>query len=437
MKKTILLTLLVSLTIEASPLRGKERKLYVGSDSSEAILSFAGQVELMGVRQPDQRQILDQVDQQVTHLFGPMGEATVVAVPRGNHQISQIRVAPKGNGAWTINYLYQGTIVVKNTPESTYPVVLPVNPDTAYRDECTDPHYQVPEYFWYFWNPYRRGCRMQEGRDFLVLTGNLQRLPNTKVSFPEYERLADAQGTIRISLLMGMDDPGLGRDPNRSKDVNATNYRALKNGFLNSGWSARRLDLREIQQIVQEPIPRGDEPFVEEFTKISGRGTQAKKLSLLIFFGASGIDENAVSFQWFLKDAMEKSSIMIYAGHSGLGEHLDLKAIEKERGFVIRPAMDRYQIYFFNSCSSYPYYNSQYFARKIQPQDPRGTRQLDILTNGLSTYFHVLPDTIFALVNAVDAAAAGRLRVNYQTLARQIDTGNLFGVNGDEDNPVR
>lgn len=55
---------------------------------------------------------------------------------------------------------------------------------------------------------------------------------------------------------------------------------------------------------------------------------------------------------------------MIYNGHSGLGGHLDLKAIADLQGFRIAPNKNRYQIYFFNSCTSYTYDNTTYFNRK-------------------------------------------------------------------------
>lgn len=66
--------------------------------------------------------------------------------------------------------------------------------------------------------------------------------------------------------------------------------------------------------------------------------------------------------------------------------------------------------------------------------DPKGSKNLDILTNGLSTYFNTIANSNFALLNAFDKYAQKGERTTYQQLAQQIDSDNLFGVNGDEDN---
>ena len=53
-------------------------------------------------------------------------------------------------------------------------------------------------------------------------------------------------------------------------------------------------------------------------------------------------------------------------------------------------------------------------------------------------YFHVMPDSnkaiAIALEKALGYAQTGAGFVSYQSLAKQIDSDNLFGVNGDEDN---
>ena len=49
-----------------------------------------------------------------------------------------------------------------------------------------------------------------------------------------------------------------------------------------------------------------------------------------------------------------------------------------------------------------------------------------------------MPDSNAALAKAIDKAVTfaetGKGFVSYQTLAKEIDSDNLFGVNGDEDN---
>jgi hypothetical protein len=46
-----------------------------------------------------------------------------------------------------------------------------------------------------------------------------------------------------------------------------------------------------------------------------------------------------------------------------------------------------------------------------------------------------LANSNFAVLSALDQFAESGKRRSYQQLAKEIDSDNLFGVNGDEDNP--
>jgi len=432
----ILLTASVLFQSVAFSLPARERKLYVGSDSTEAQLTFRHWVRMESSRKPSLKKSEEQIISQLTHMFGPMGEAAIRAVPRGDHQVQVVKVTAEGEGYFKIEYAYKGTLVLQNGPTSEYTFPLPVDPSAIYKagmvgqkNPCTDDHYQDESDFWYFWNPENTSCPLKLGKDFIEVTGKIKRSPNTKISYPEYERLADAEGVIKISLLMGMDDPKKAKDPNKSADINAKNFRDIKRSLLERGYEARVWKAAEVKAVIGEKVKKA--PYVEEFRKTFGD----KEILMQVFFGPSGIDEDSAGFHYFFKDAIENSAIMMYDGHSGLGGHLDLAAIEESRSFTFEPQKDRYQIYFFNSCSSYTYYNSMFFDRKKSSADPQGTKGLDILTNGLATYFSVMHDTNMALVKAVEVWAEGRARASYQAISSEIDSGNLFGVNGDEDNP--
>ena len=97
------------------------------------------------------------------------------------------------------------------------------------------------------------------------------------------------------------------------------------------------------------------------------------------------------AFHHFYSQSLSSASVVIYAGHSGLGEYLSPEAIYRRSGLKLNLPKERYQILFFNGCNSYPYYNLEYFAKKSTEQDPNGTKNLDIITNGLPTYFYAIP----------------------------------------------
>lgn len=414
--------------------KGKERKLYVGSNSTEASLEFNATVEIETARNPQEKTMRNAIEEQVLHIIGPMSLAQFTAVPKGDHTISNIKIVSKNSKTVTVGYQYQGTIVVQNGPKDTYGVYLPINPAKIYskamvgkENPCTDEHYQTEGDFWYFWSPDRDGCKLKEGKDYVLVSAKINRFTNTKLSYPEYQNLPDAKGNITIHVLFGMDDTEMNRNPLKSRDINAYNYREFRDYLIKNGYEATQWTEEQVKSVAISL--NGDVPFVETIQK--------GKLIYRFFYGPTGIDEDSLGFHWFYKDALEKASVMMYEGHSGLGAHLDLDSIEESLGTPIKFSK-RYQIYFFDSCTSYKYYNSAYFERKITDKDPKGTKKLDIFTNGLATAFSAMPAASAALSKALEKslnyALDGNTFVSYQTLAKQIDSENLFGINGDEDN---
>jgi hypothetical protein len=222
-----------------------------------------------------------------------------------------------------------------------------------------------------------------------------------------------------------------------STDVNATNYRYVARKLRSQGFERRKLSPKEIREVALE-IDSESLPTVEVFTKTYSkvRGRNIKKVLVTMFFGATGADEDSSAFHYFYKRAIENSAMMIYAGHSGLGGHLDLASIEEMRGFEINFNKARYQLFYFNSCTSYTYYNTMYFSHKKSSSDSHGTKNLDIVTNGLATYFNSIDESNLELVRGVDTWAEGGEPLSFQEMARRMDSGNLLGVNGDEDNPT-
>ena len=412
-----------------------EKKLYVGSNSTEAKITFAGTVEYESTKTPIARTMRKVIEAQLQHTIGPMSVAEYTAVPKGDHIVTDVKVLSKNGSTFSIGYNYEGTIVLENGPKTTYDIILVKNPVNIYADSfvgdfnpCTDEHYQSEGDFWYFWNPKNEGCELKKGKDFTIVKAKVTRFVNTELSYPEYQNLPDANGNINIHVFFGMDDNTHNRNPLKSPDVNADNYREFRNYLVKKGYTSKRWTTAEINKIAK--TKNGDAPYVETLQK--------EKIIYRFFFGPTAIDEDSLAFHWFYKDAIENSSVMIYGGHSGLGGHLDLDSIENNLGELINFNTKKYQIFFFDSCTSYKYYNQDYFSRKVTAKDPNGTKKLDIFTNGLSTYFHVMPDSNKAMAvafeKALGYAKSGNGFVSYQTMAKQIDSDNLFGISGDEDN---
>jgi hypothetical protein len=149
-------------------------------------------------------------------------------------------------------------------------------------------------------------------------------------------------------------------------------------------------------------------------------------VSILLSDSSVGVQDE--TFVEYFSEALTTSQIVSYDGHSGLGGNL-----EYER-FLANKLPGFYQIFFFNGCSSYPYFNQMYFSQK-----PAGKKNLEVITAGLPTLTSTSTSNMMAFLNPF---VHGKVH-SYQTLMRGIEKSNgeestyLMGVNGDEDNIFR
>lgn len=444
--KSVIFTLLFALSIHVLADGSSRQRSAVGKFSKEVVMTFQGTVEVSGAAPTYPGLLREQVEKQLRFLFGWMTEGPAPGAPKGDHRLTEMKMARKSDGTLVVAYTYAGTVIVRRDQGTWYDVLLPVNPDTIYssglvgqRNLCGDPEFPAVGDYWFAWEPRRRGCPLREGRDYKVFRARLSAVARPKTTYPEYGRLADAQGNIRIDFLMGKDDGEHQRDPNRSRDENANNFRKIRNALVTAGWQSEVWSDQRIRAVIGPAVSSDRLPYVESLSKIvrqAGTG-QEYRLFVRFFYGRTEAEADSTPFHWYLKDALENAAVVVYDGHSGIGSYLDLPEIERRGGFRFLPPKDRYQIYYFNSCNSYTHYNTMFFGRKMSPRDPGGTKNLDIITAGLSTYFDRGFESNLAFIAAIEAWAGGRARLSYQQLTPRMDTGNLLAVNGDDDNPRR
>jgi hypothetical protein len=519
---------------------------YTGFKSTEADISFKARIEIETKKKSLPLDEIERaIDTQLEHLLGPMGLSEKNAAPKGERTIAIIGKPKQLGSLITAEYNYVGRFVLENGVKTQYETYLPIRAkidedgDFEFSDFyfagfydsegtesevnlCTDDHYQSLGDYFYFWGPgkLREGCPLISGKHYQTINPELanlkiKRIPNEESSRPEYENLVNnvKDKVVHISILMGMDEPSTASgNPNISKDLNAPNYRALRellltpenrkyrikrdegpddvlDGFGFQRTQPGRWSREQVKALMPSFVPLLDQdiPFVEEFEKEYPRkdGSEGpiKKVVIRMFFGQTGFGERTKMFHYFLKDAMANSSILIYDGHSGLGGNINISRILNDRrqadpDFDLAPNPERYQIFFFNSCSSYSYYNtmmfqakrdksietvekieqlkalhenvrvlakrnpalmnsliSKFFKKKKSAKDPKGTKMLDIITTGLETPFDGSARASNEIFRAVHNFAKGITPRGYQKMVKGLTMDNLVGVNGDEDNP--
>ena len=280
-------------------------------------------------------------------------------------------------GRWKISYRAKAIFLMHRKAAEkilnldSWQLPMPYDLDAIYKEECTDDYYNGIEDYWYFWNPYREGCE------------DLLREPATrKISFklsPQNKKVTETHA--RFDLLRGDNQNGKlfqigviqGYDlgPKDPKDLGRKNFRALNTALRKMGFE------EEVAENYQ------DRPL-HIFRMVTDDDVEVEIHHRLV---RTEIDSKTVTFAKDFKRMVEDFDVIIYGGHSGLGGNLDIPSLElkakdrKGANQTFNFRQDKRQVFFFDSCASYSYYFDMFRDQKEKKS------KIDILTNGLSSYF--------------------------------------------------
>lgn len=446
---------------------------YYGRRSTEAMLHFEAEAEvplrgasslkpgrllelLNDPMSPWRGKALARIDRQVQHLMGSFQSESFVArfrhpgVLGESYEIRFLSVQP-GTSAERerVRYEFSGKVVFRNSAfarrelRDDVPIVLPLAPDRVYslgvvrgKNRCTDSDYNDEEDFWYFWDPEMPGCPLAGDPQNVIRTvGRLERIPNSSDRYPEYERLYGDNGNgdvLDIAVFFGFfhEPKSLNRADRRDLAYQA--FRAFAAFLDKSGFElTESLDdfrvRKESRGDARGPLERiRGANALRVFEKVVrtalGKSIRAR---VQILVSDTEMESRDSTFHEYLIPALRRADIVLYDGHSGLGGNLDLKALKGER---FDP--EKYQIFIFNGCSTYPYFNGSFFRAK------RGTANLEVITSGLPTFAGTsAPNTVALLGPFLNGYLT-----SYPRILGALERSNgeyetsLMGVSGEQDN---
>lgn len=245
---------------------------------------------------------------------------------------------------------------------------LPYDLDNYYDEECTDPDYPAIEEFWYFFDPYQIGCEK-------LIQEPLAR--KVEITVTPAKRQVHEESP-RLDLLRG--DNGNGEDfmmtmihgfaesSKNKKDEGRVGYEELNEWFREQGFSEKK-ETRSTTKEVRV--------FRKTLTAAKGKTIELIVERILV---DTDSESRSTAFAKYFKEAAEKSDVLYYGGHSGLGSNLDIEFLE-ERAGSFKFNNKKRQIFFFDACSSYSYYLEPFRQQKTKSK-------LDVISNGLSSYFN-------------------------------------------------
>ena len=396
------------------------------------------------------------VEKQIKHLFGSFKMNKYKGVPTlGKNQTIKIdfRNVDKKSSDLEVSvpYSYTGKALIEDELKSTMNLVMPKNPDNIFglskgdkkSNPCTSKNYNSEGDFWYFWNINNNGCDLKKGIDYDLVSINFKKVENTKSTYPEYQRLLQADGNGKKTLPIYIFFGNSHEEKRMNKNLKGVAYLKANHKVLKSFLNKQGFKSPKIEKLSSAAVLHTYTYFLKD---------KNVELVVKIFYGNTGLGEqDSIEFHKLYKTAIETGSIVYYGGHSGLGGNLHTEYLAEYVG-KIRPPKRQYQIYYFDSCASYPYYNEMYFNKKAGgrnsegKKDVNGTYNLDIITNGLSSYFFRNKITIRTLMNAVFEAIKGKKERTWQSIVDEFHKngmkksglkGAIISISGDEDNPTQ
>lgn len=423
----------------AAPAEAGGASRWYGNDSRQARMrfeaymyykvpaSYTGPVSQILSNSAQKAKVRELVDLQLQHMYGAFtthpGFVDNPGIPSGDYKVELLGAEKVPNEPYAkISYSYDDIVVFSSRlfrggGATRIAFVLPRDPVTIYKrgfptpnsrkNLCTDEHYNSEGDFWYFWNPYQEGCPIG-GQDLVSVQTDLTPMQMTRGTYPEYAKLYGENGNgdiLQVSYLVGIDENFQNGDLGRTTFNNA--FAGLKDaGYRVTVDEARRKQLTY------------------------NAGSKKTHVQMLL------LDPDSAEFAQEAVRAMKTSDVFLYDGHSGLGGYLSPDRLESDSGSKLALPRSKYQVFVFQGCSTYAYYNTAFFNLKKGPGDPKGTKNLDIMTTGIGAAFDVGAAVDVAFLKSVTTGE----RPSWQTImdrVRQAEGENsaLSHINGDEDNP--
>ncbi len=403
---------------------------YYGPKQNEAEFVLDAKIQIKQVNQPTKEQVEPLIRKQMSYMLGVMrSRETKAAALYPKWSFSTVSVSKTAPGTYLVAYKLKSKGLFPNGVND-YTFTLPLNPKNVFKDaqgKCNKKPSEESN-FWYHWEPQIEGCPLKENTHYINVNAKLNIIPNTTVTFPEYEKLIDNDKTIKITMLYGFENYGFGNwTPEGGDDWGIIGYNMQRQFLKSIGFSETKWDLPQVEKIY-----KAKDKYIPYVMEYRLAGTKAD-IRIRLVLADSGLTHNSAAFHSFLRESLAKESVVYYNGHSGLGKNLDLGQIEKLRGFkfAFNP---NYQIIFLGSCVPYSYYSEIFFSRKKNSKDPNGTLRLDILSYGKEAIFGNKEDLF--LTSALVSFAKSGARTSYQQIINA--SPNFYiGVSGDEDNPTK
>lgn len=337
-------------------------------------------------------------------------------------ELSNVQRVRNADGTTTVTYhaLLPVAWGNKTNPPTAYEFILPRLATfegysaftEKYMETCVDSaaHDVDSGSMWYYYRPRTTGCRIDEADVIRAPATISVSAENTSGKYPEYHKIWEDNALNVVAIFGKYEDFATADDAG----IDA----------FNSFVSRMR---RDIAGVTVEPANVPAAPGVA-FPDITFRASlpNGRRLTVTALL-VDNVRTAGAGFDERYEALSTEADLIAYNGHAGLGSNV--RALARKGRF----RAGKYQIIFMNGCDTFAYVDGALAETRarLNPDDPTGTRYMEIITNAMPSYFASNARNDMALIS-------GLLRVDapmtYDAIFANIDRVQIVLVTGEEDN---
>ncbi|MCC6667846.1 MAG: PPC domain-containing protein [Polyangiaceae bacterium] len=284
-----------------------------------------------------------------------------------------------------------------------------------YKDSCVDAHAHDVDSgsMWYYFRPEAYGCQLEDTDVYTATASVKVSTVNTTGKYPEYTKVWE-DNVFKTVAIFGKYEDGA----TSSSDAGIAAY----NEFVNAVKSKLgNLGLTTVPASVPGS-PGVANPDIQ-FNATLADGKKVEIYALLV----DNVRTAGPTFDDRYESLSTTADFVVYNGHAGLGANI--RALAQKGKWV----KGQYVIFFENGCDSYAYVDSEIWKdhAAVNPDDPTGTKHVDMVINAMPAYFHSDAEATMAFVNGLISHEQPK---TYEQIFRDVDSSQVILVTGEEDN---
>ncbi|QED25750.1 hypothetical protein FRD01_00425 [Microvenator marinus] len=266
---------------------------------------------------------------------------------------------------------------------------------------------------WYYYRPASYRCNLAES-DIIKTEASVEiSSVNTTGKYPEYHKVWE-DDVLKVVAIFG-----------KYKD-HATSSSDAGISAYNSFLRTMQTDLAQMS-LVTEPAEVPYNPGVElpevVFNAELADGKRVEIVALLV----DNVREAGPEFTRRYEELSTKADLIAYNGHAGLGANI--RALASKGKWT----QGQYAIVFMNGCDTYAYIDGSLFEAHaaVNPDDPTGTKHLDLVTNAMPAFFREVSNSTVQFIRGLMDVDQPK---TFEQIFAGVDSSQVIIVTGEQDN---